>query len=138
MSDTAIASAFRAAIAAALPGYNDWTEDPAPAGRGKLPAFAVILDRDGAVPLSMSSTLEEVTATVQVALFVKSSVGQPEAIRAAAMAARDIVAAAIKAAGDFGGLTFTRPSLGGTGVEIAGGEERIGRADLRYSVQFVA
>ncbi|AKY02687.1 minor tail protein [Rhodobacter phage RcSaxon] len=131
MSESAILTAARAAVAAALPGGKDWSDDPANIRPDKLDAFAVTVTRDGAVPAAMGSAQEEVQLTIGVEVFTEYGPAQNgralasvkgEAIRAA-LRSDPALAAAI----DF----ITGAAMD---VDLAKGERRLARATVEMSV----
>ena len=131
MSESAILTAARAAVAAALPGGKDWSDDPANIRPDKLDAFAVTVTRDGAVPAAMGSTQEEVQLTIGVEVFTEY--GPTQNGRALASARGEAVRAALRsdpalaAAIDF----ITGAAMD---VDLAKGERRLARATVEMSV----
>jgi len=132
MSETAILTAARAVVAAALPQATDWSDDPANVRPDKLDAFVVTVTRDGAVPAAMQSDLEEVQLTIEVEVFGKYGPTEDgreiigtkgEAVRAALRA--DATLAALLDL--ITGSTFE--------VDLAQGDTRLARATVGLSVQ---
>lgn len=69
MSETAILTAARAAVLAALPNAKDWTDDPSDPRPDKLDAFVVTLTRTGSERTSMGSAIEDVALDLEVEVF---------------------------------------------------------------------
>ena len=132
MSESAILTAARAVVSAALPLAKDWSDDPANVRPDKLDAFVVSVTRDGATPAAMGSTLEEVQLTIEVEIFGKYSAsqdgraligGKGETVRTALRSD-----AALLSLLDFvTGVTFE--------VDLAQGENRLARATVALNVQ---
>lgn len=131
MSEAAILTAARAVVAAALPGWRDWSDDPAAVRPDKLGAFSVYVTRDGAVPESMGSTREEVALTVAAELFMEYGPGERgrdvASARGAAVRNALRLSPEVRAVVDF----VTGASLD---VDLASGERRIARATVGVSV----
>lgn len=131
MSEAAILEAARAVVASALPGWRDWSDDPAAVRPDKLGAFLVTVTRDGAVPEAMGSTREEVALTIGAELFMEY--GPTERGRDLASARGGTVRDAlrldpgVRAAVDF----VTGAALD---VDLANGERRLARATVAVSV----
>jgi hypothetical protein len=135
MSETAILSAARAAVAAALPAAIDWSDDPADVRVDKLDAFVVTLVRDSSEIISMGSSLEDVQLTLEVESFGTYAAAQDgqTLIGDKALAAR----AAIRSDPAFAALCYLIQG-GAFDVEIAAGESRMARATatLTLSAEF--
>lgn len=131
MSEAAILAAARAVVASVLPGWRDWSDDPAAVRPDKLGAFAVHVSRDGAVPESMGSTREEVTLTIGTELFLEY--GPTERGRDLAHARGALVRDAIRAAPSVRAVVdfVTGAALD---VDLSTGERRIARATVGVTV----
>lgn len=131
MSEAAILTAARAVVAAALPDWRDWSDDPAAVRPDKMGAFAVFLSRDSAVPESMGSTREEVALTIGVELFMEYTPAERgrDLAHGRGAAVRDALRLApeVRAVVDF----VTGAALD---VDLATGERRIARATVGVSV----
>lgn len=131
MSEAAILTAARAVVAAALPGWRDWSDDPAAVRPDRLGAFVVTVSRDGASPEAMGSPREEVQMTIAAELFM--DYGPEERGRDVASARGALVrdalrrSPAIRALVDF----VTGAALD---VDLSTGERRLARATVGVSV----
>lgn len=132
MSESAILTAARAAVAAALPGGKDWSDDPANIRPDKLDAFAVTVTRDGAVPAAMGSAQEEVQLTIGVEVFSEFSPGQNG--RALAFAQAEAIRAALRLHPALAALIDFITGAA-TDVDLAAGEKRLARATVEMNVQ---
>lgn len=131
MSEAAILTAARAAVSAALPGWRDWSDDPAAIKPDKMGAFAVTVTRNGATRAAMGSTAEEVALTVAADVFLEF--GAYENGRQIATARGSEAAEAIKRDPDFRRLVdFVTGAA--SDVELASGEKRLARASVALSV----
>lgn len=131
MSEAAILTAARAAVAQALPGWRDWSDDPSAVRPDKLGAFLVAVTRDGAVPEAMGSTREEVQMTIAAELFMEY--GPEDRGRDVASARGQVVRDALRLSPAIRGLVdfVTGAALD---VDLAQGERRLARANVGVSV----
>lgn len=131
MSEEAILTAARSTVAAALPGWRDWSDDPAAVKPDKLGAFLVVLSRDSAQPESMGSAREEVQLTIRAELFFEFAPATPgrtvATMRGAAVREALRQSVTIRPLVDF--------ILGSTlDVDLGAAERRIARASVSLSV----
>jgi len=131
MSEAAILTAARAAVASALPGWRDWSDDPAAVRPDKLGAFLVSVTRDSAVPEAMGSSREEVQLTVAAELFMEYT---PDASgRDIASTRGALVRDALRQSPAIRGLVdFVIGAA--LDVDLAAGERRVARASVGVSV----
>lgn len=131
MSESAILAAARAAVAAALPGAKDWSDDPADPKVGRLDVFVVTLTRDDATPAAMGSDLEECQLTLEVEVFTKYRPADDGRAQATTLGAqvKDALLSdpAIRALVDFQRAI-------GLEVDLAKGEERLARATVQHEI----
>lgn len=131
MSESAIQAAARAVVSQCLPGWRDWSDDPAAVRPDKLGAFLVSVTRDGAVPEAMGSAREEVSMTVGVELLMEFN--PAERGRDVAAARGQLVRDALRLSPEIRGLVdfVTGAALD---VDLAAGERRVARAQVAVSV----
>ncbi len=126
MSETAILTAARAAVAASLPNAKDWTDDPSDPRPDKLDAFVLTLNRTGSEPASMGSDLEDVTMDLEVEIFTTFTPSEEGTAKASALGRT--ARAAIMADSVISALCY-RVQGGAFTVEIGQSEIRLARVN---------
>ena len=131
MSESAILTAARAIVAATLPGFRDWSDNPAAIKPDKLGAFHVTVTRNSAAPAAMGSRAEEVNLTVATDIFLEF--GAHDDGRRIATERGQAILKAWRAAPDIARLVdFTIGTS--LDVELAQAESRLARATVALSV----
>lgn len=132
MSETALFAAARLAVATALSGVSDWSENPNKLTPKSMPAFCVEVERIGSEPVAAGSAVEDVDLTIRVDVF--QAYGRDQNGKELAGTQAETARAAILSDPDIRALTYWRQ---GDGFETDSdpGEDRYATATVTVSVK---
>lgn len=104
MSETALLAAARLAVATALPGLSDWSDNPNKITSKDMPAFALAVERVSSEPSAAGAVVEDVELTITVDVF--QLFGPQQTGRALAGTQAETARAGLLADATLRGLTY--------------------------------